>query len=46
MSQQELMPEPQSSKSSQKLYKAQSHGRQSSTETYAQPYSKPQQSKS
>ena len=45
MSQQELMPEPQSSKSSQELYKAQSQGRQSSTKTYAQSYSKPQQSR-
>jgi hypothetical protein len=45
MSQQELMPEPQSSKSSQELYKAQSQDRQSSTETYAQSYSKPQQSR-
>ncbi len=45
MSQQELMPEPQSPKSSQKLYKAQSQDRQSSTETYARSYSKPQQSR-
>jgi hypothetical protein len=47
MSQQELMPEPQSSRSSQKSYQAQSQGRQSwsSTETYAQSYSKPQRSR-
>ena len=45
MSQQELMPEPQSSKSSQKLHQAQSQDRQSCTETYAQPYSKRQRSR-
>jgi hypothetical protein len=49
MSQQELMPEPQSSKSSQESYQeqSQSQGRysRSSTETYAQSYSKPQRSR-
>ena len=45
MSQQELMPEPQSPKSSQKLYKVQNQDKQSGTETYAQSYSKPQQSR-